>query len=410
LGKLITESTVFKKGFTGFILFDPETRQYLYEYQSDKYFTPASNNKILTFFASENILWKEMPLLFYQDLGDTLRFWGTGYPMLLHPQFEGYDTLSNWLKNRDEQVWQFSNANYTDERYGEGWSWDDYPYGYQVEKASFPLFANAVRLIKDGHLDTLEVRPPYFQDRLIYKPSPTFSRLEDRNIFTFGERALTTEEIDRSVGYIWSPLLLETLLQDTLKVNVEIIHDTLPQKGMYQSLMAPIPDTLYRELLHDSDNFIAEQLMLMSSAVRYGELNTSKIIEYANDTLLAYLPQPLKWVDGSGLSRYNKATPRDLVVILDQLYQRIPKARLFDLFPAGGDSGTLKSWYKGPNEKIFIFAKSGTLRHVHCLSGYLINKKGKVYIFSFMHNNFPDKLSELKEEMQKIFLWLYERL
>ena len=410
LGGLVVESTVFKKGFTGFVLFDPENRQYLYEYQAEKYFTPASNNKILTFFATESVLRDKMPLLFYQDLGDTLRFWGTGYPFLLNPEFEAYDTLQSWLQNREEQTWQFSNANYTDVRFGEGWSWDDYPYGYQVEKASFPLFGNAVRLIKDGHLDTLELNPPYFQERLIYKPSPTFGRLEDRNIFTFGANALKAEELDRKVAYIWSPRLLEELLQDTFKINVEIVTDTLPAIGQYQKLMAPIPDTIYRELLHDSDNYIAEQLLLMSSANRYGELNTSKILEYVNDTLLAYLPHPLKWVDGSGLSRYNKATPQDLIVILDQLYQRIPEDRLFDLFPAGGDSGTLKAWYNGPEGDPFIFAKTGTLRHVHCLSGYLRSKNGKVYIFSFMHNNFPDKLSELKEEMEKVFLWLYERL
>lgn len=351
-----------------------------------------------------------MPVLYYQDLGDTLRFWGTGYPMLLNAEFEAYDTLAIWLDAREEQVWQFSNANFVDDRFGEGWSWDDYPYGYQVEKSSLPIFGNAAHLTKEGHLNSLTIDPPYFQSRLVYKPKPTFGRLEDRNVFTFGDRALKAESLDRQVGYISSPRLQKELLQDTFKRKIQLVDHPLPVKGSYEQFSAAIPDTIYRELLHDSDNFIAEQLILMASAKHYGEINTARMLEYVNDTLLAYLPKPLDWVDGSGLSRYNKATPEDLVVILDQLIQRIPQKRLFDVFPTGGQFGTIENWYAGPDGEAFIFAKTGTLRHVHCLSGYLRAKDGKVYIFSFMHNNFPDKISELKEEMEKVLLWLYEEL
>jgi D-alanyl-D-alanine carboxypeptidase/D-alanyl-D-alanine-endopeptidase (penicillin-binding protein 4) len=55
-----------------------------------------------------------------------------------------------------------------------------------------------------------------------------------------------------------------------------------------------------------------------------------------------------------------------------------------------------------------VFAKTGSLRYVHSLSGYVKTKKGKVLIFSFMHNNFTGSSDPLKKEMQDILKRVYE--
>ena len=409
LEEKINKSEVFDKGFTGFALFDPEERNYLYTYQADKYFTPASNTKILTFMAAQTLLRAEWPVVHYKAVGDTLLLWGTGYPLLLHPDFIGFDTLGTWLSTRPEKTWLIANGHFYDQRYGEGWSWDDYPYGYQMEKAALPVYGNAVHLSKHGHLAPIKVTPDYFQDQLVYENPYTISRYEDRNLFTFGDRALTAEELDRSISFRYELPVVEALLQDTFKRTIKFTSDSLPRAHRRQTLYAPIPDTVYQLLLQDSDNFMAEQLLQMTSAQRYGYIHTDRILRFLTDTLLARTPQPLDWVDGSGLSRYNKVTPLSLVTILDQLHQQIPEERLFQLFPSGGVSGTIREWYSG-EEKPYVFAKTGTLRHVHCLSGYLQSKSGKTYIFSFMHNNFPDKIKELKEEMELVLEWLREEL
>lgn len=410
LSERIDESPVFQRGFTGFTLFDPDSRQYLHRFQSEKYFTPASNTKIVTFFAAETLLRDEMPALFYQTKNDTLYLWGTGYPLLLHPDLADFDTLQHWLRQQPAQHWVISDAHYQGERFGEGWSWDDYPYGYQLEKAALPLYGNAVQIEKKGHLAPIRLAPEHFQEQLIYQPGHTASRLEDRNIFTFGERALRVEELDRRLAFRYSLPLAAELLSDTFGRSVSYTRTPLPAMGQFQTLNVPLPDTLYQLLLQDSDNYLAEQLLLLASAKRYGNLETPQLIAYVNDTLLSNLPQPLDWVDGSGLSRYNQFTPESITMVLDQLYQRIPQERLFHLFPAGGASGTIRNWYTGPKGEAFIFAKTGTLRHVHCLSGYLRTASDKVYIFSFMHNNYPGKINELRDEMEQVLLWLYEEL
>lgn len=410
LTELVDESPVFQRGFTGFILFDPENRNTLHNYQGDKYFTPASNAKILTLFASETILGDQIPVLKYQTRGDTLQFWGTGYPLLLHPYFNEFDTLSNWLRQHPATHWSVSNQHFEDQHFGEGWSWDDYPYGYQLEKAALPIYGNRVQVSKTGHLSPILLRPTYFQQRLVYQDGPTLSRLEDRNIFTFGQRALQVNTLDRRIAFRYNLPLLTELLRDTFHRSIDYNLVPLPADTLLQQLNAPMPDTLLQLFMQDSDNYLAEQLLLMCSSKRYGKLNTQQTISYVNDTLLTYLPQPLDWVDGSGLSRYNQFTPQSIVMVLDQLYQRTPQERLFRIFPTGGQSGTISSWYAGPKDEAFIFAKTGTLRHVHCLSGYLRSKSGKIYIFSFMHNNYPDKIKTLKREMENVLLWLYETL
>ncbi len=401
----IDSSEVFNKGFTGFALFDPEERQYLCTYQADKYFTPASNTKILTFMAAQTLLRSEWPVIHYNAVGDTLMLWGTGYPLLLHPDFIGFDTLENWLAQRPEQTWLIANGHFYDQRYGEGWSWDDYPYGYQMEKAALPVYGNAVHFSKQDHLAPIEVTPEYFEDQLIYQTPRTIGRYEERNVFTFSDRALAAKKLERSISFRYELPVVANLLQDTFHRNIHFTSDTLPRAQWRKTLYAPIPDTVYQLLLQDSDNFIAEQLLQITSAQRYGYIHTGRILRFLTDTLLARTPQPLDWVDGSGLSRYNKITPQSIVTVLDQLHQQISEERLFQLFPAGGVSGTIQSWYAGEKEA-YVFAKTGTLRHIHCLSGYLVSASGKTYIFSFMHNNYPNKISELKEEMQLVLEWL----
>ena len=93
------------------------------------------------------------------------------------------------------------------------------------------------------------------------------------------------------------------------------------------------------------------------------------------------------------------------VQVLDKLYAEIPRARLFNFFPVGGNIGTLKNWYgseKGP----YIYAKSGTVGNNYCLSEYLLTDSGEVLIFSFMNNHYTTSSTKVKEQMQLIFEYL----
>ncbi len=412
LNALVTNNRQFQEGFTGFSLYDPERDEFLYDYRGGNHFVPASNVKILTFYLAANLLSDGAPAVFYQRAGDTLRLWGTGYPFLLHPDFAKEDTLFRWLQQHDGPI-ELSFDHYESERYGAGWSWDDYPYDYQVEQAAFPLYANTVRFLKRGRYGKIRTIPARFEQKMIYRPDladqPSIVREESLNYFSYNNAAVHSSGFQVRIPFVYSPEIAAQLLSDTLHQQVTLTKRPLPKQGEYEALLFRMTKSMYQRLLQKSDNFIAEQLLHMCSAKRYGQINTKKILSYGRDTVLRYLPQPIQWYDGSGLSRYNQMTPNTFVNILDQLYTIVPQETLFSVFSVGGRSGTLRSRFGGTRQP-YVFGKTGTLKNVNALSGYVRTRTGRVLIFSFIHNNYLGGAAPYRTEMEKLIAWAYNRL
>ena len=409
LAEIMENSPAFNDHFTGFVLFDPTSGEMVYQQNADKYFTPASNTKIFTFYTALHVLGDSLPLLHYARLGDSLVFRGAGNPLVLHPDFDSATPAIEFLQKQDGPLF-FSPDNFRDEHFGAGWSWADYTYGYQAEKASLPLYGNVVRLKTNPQDGLVRASPGYFQPYLRYEydeKSPGYRReLTGQTIYLNRVRTRRDPSFEADVPFDYSPSLVVDLLRDTLKKPVKLWTAGDLEDLHWKTLRQPVNDTLYRRLLHPSDNFVAEQVLLMCADELYGELNTDRVIAYARDSLLNDLPDPLEWHDGSGLSRYNLFTPRTIVALLHKIYQELPRERIFDLFPAGGVSGTIRSWYGA--ETPYVFAKTGTLRNRHCLSGYLLTRSGRVLIFSFMHNNYTGSSNGIKEEMARVLALVRE--
>jgi len=413
LGRIMENSAVFSKIFTGFALYDPEIDEFVFQKDADKYFTPASNTKLLTFYTALQVLGDSLPALRYIDTGDTLVFWGTGNPMFLHPALPQDTTLIAFLRDRPEALF-FSPHNYEDERFGPGWSWRDYQYYYQVEKSPFPMYGNMAHFYRRQLREGFDVMPSYFRRHLAFNAEmdnergPDVRRQELANTFEYNAAAMTGLPFERARPFRYAPAVISALLSDTLNRVVQTLHlGSLPPAEAHTRHTA-LPDTLYRRLMKNSDNFIAEQMLLLASEKLYGVQQSERAIEYALDSLFRDAPDKLVWVDGSGLSRYNLFTPRSMVYVLHKIYHALPQQRLFDILPAGGVSGTIRQWYGGTNGQPYVYAKTGTLSNKHCLSGYLITRRGKPLLFSFMHNNYINGTNEVKEEMEKVLQWIYQ--
>lgn len=79
-GAAFVTDTLFDRAHLGVSVYDPEKGEYLFQYQSDKYFTPASNTKILSCYLAMKYLGDSIPALEWRDAGDAIIIRPTGDP------------------------------------------------------------------------------------------------------------------------------------------------------------------------------------------------------------------------------------------------------------------------------------------------------------------------------------------
>ena len=60
--------------------------------------------------------------------------------------------------------------------------------------------------------------------------------------------------------------------------------------------------------------------------------------------------------------------------------------QFYDALPIAGVDGTLRSRFKGTAAENNLRAKTGTIRYVNALSGYVTSKAGEKLVFSIMLN------------------------
>ncbi len=402
--KSLRNSVILKNEFTGFVLYNIDKNDYIINYNRNKYFTPASNTKLFTFYTSLNVLNDSLPLLKYFLKNDSLVFWGTGNPLNLNPDFTSNKFTIDFLKNHASHLF-YCDDNFQDEKFGSGWAWDDYLYYYQLEKNAFPIYGN--RLSISYYNDSVAIYPSFLKNYISYiQDSFDYWRPWNENNFVLGKFPDSTI---LEIPLIIDNEFIKTALKENTKKEInDCIYSNI-DSNQIKTLSISFPDSLYIRLLHQSDNFIAEQLMLMCSFKLFDTLNTKKAIEWSKDNLLPKLNDKCRWVDGSGLSRYNLFSPEDMVYVLKNIYSKLSWNRIIKLLPSAGYSGTLKNSYISIHEP-YIWAKSGSLSNNYNLSGYIQTKKGNRYIFSFMNNHFLQKNKDIKKEMEKVFIYIYEHL
>jgi D-alanyl-D-alanine carboxypeptidase/D-alanyl-D-alanine-endopeptidase (penicillin-binding protein 4) len=103
-------------------------------------------------------------------------------------------------------------------------------------------------------------------------------------------------------------------------------------------------------------------------------------------TQLGVDPNGYRLADGSGLSRQNLATPRVLVDTLRAMYYAPAKDTFYASLPVAGVSGTLRNRMRQTPAQGLVLAKTGTLRGVRALSGYLNNPRYGTLVFSILAN------------------------
>ncbi|MGN6292204.1 MAG: D-alanyl-D-alanine carboxypeptidase/D-alanyl-D-alanine-endopeptidase [Chitinophagaceae bacterium] len=389
--KLLAEP-VIQTAHIGISVYDATEDKYVFNYQGDKYFVPASNIKIPTCYAAMKYLGDSLTALRYVVRNaDTILIAGTGSPDLLHPDYKD-QAVFNFLK-RYKQV-TLSVKPYTD-FLGSGWSWSDYRAYYMAQRSDLPLYGNVARFNWKNE-GNIEVMPSYFKTvTTIANRLPNgfdIGKPWEENKFTVSEGSGKTDE----VPFRPDAATIKALLEDTLKSSVTI--DLHPLSAGSQRLYSRPVDSVLRPMMHRSDNFFAEQMLLMVSQEKLGVMDDRMIIDTLLKTDLADLPQKPRWVDGSGLSRYNLFTPQDFVAILHKMEKEFGMQRIKTILPTGG-KGTISSYYK--EDSGYIYAKTGSLSGVVSLSGYLYTSKGRLLIFSVLVNNHNGSAADVRRAVER---------
>jgi D-alanyl-D-alanine carboxypeptidase/D-alanyl-D-alanine-endopeptidase (penicillin-binding protein 4) len=410
----IKKSEVFYKGHLGFMLVDPEKEKPLVEINSDKYFIPASNTKLFTFYTAYSILGDGLVNgLNYLDRGDSLIFWGTGDPSFLHPDLKNERVLE-FLKNSDKQLFLLDNFDQV-AAWGPGWSWDWYNAYYATERSAFPIYGNVVRFEKAENKERIIVIPERFRTSLSGKDNKAwdgyqFRRERFSNLFSYQISNEKVEEaFETDIPFITSAEIVSVMLSELVGKNVELIKNESYLKLDPTKLQTHSADSIYAQMMKISDNFLAEQLMLLVSDQLTNTLSTTDAIDYAKENLLKDLPDEPIWYDGSGLSSRNMFTPRSIIALLGKIREEVPLEKIKAYFPAGGESGTIRNWYKADaGQPPYIYAKTGSLSMANSLSGFLITKSGKILHFSCMMNNYAIPANDLKTELQKVLYLIHD--
>ena len=93
--------------------------------------------------------------------------------------------------------------------------------------------------------------------------------------------------------------------------------------------------------------------------------------------------------DGSGLSVYNRVSPRTIVTLLRHAAAQDWGDDWRATFPVGGRDGSLRHRFRGTILEARIVAKTGTLKGTNALSGYLITASGQTLVFALIANERP---------------------
>lgn len=400
----ILNKTELASAHIGISLYNPVKGTYIYNYQGDKYFVPASNTKIITCYAAMKHLGDSIVGLQYipTETGLTAKF--TGDPTLLHPDFKKHPVADFIKQHADELI--ITLPEWKAEKYGSGWAWNDYDAAYMPERSAAPVYGNVVRFTKRGN--NLITTPKLFKDSV-----SIFADLRSDNIRINRPQASNSFQVEKGGGrftstempFVTSDALSVALLEDSLGKTIQFLDSESIADTVWKKVYSQHTDSLLKPMMHRSDNFYAEQTLLMISQQILGYMSDNKVMDTLLKTDFAGLPQTPRWADGSGLSRYNLFTPQDFVQILAKMKKEFSWKRISTIFPTGG-SGTLSGYYKDLNGK--LYAKTGTLSGQVALSGFLETAKGTPLIFSVLVNNHQTSATTVRRAVEQFLLQVYQ--
>jgi len=414
---LLNNDSIINTGHLGISIYEPSTEKYWFNYNAEKLFIPASNTKLFTLYAGMKFLGDKLSGIYYHETSDTLFVLPTGDPTFLHDDFLNQPILE--LLKKTQKAIVIINQNQPIKPYGKGWAWDDESEAYMAQRNAFPIYGNLLHLnwtkknniqnnsfaydlkLLNGNLsnfdfsiktDTASIENEVFK-------FPAKNKFE---ITLNGKSNQFTQEVPFETNGIQ---MAAYFLQERLGKRV-IIKEEKINKEDYKLLYTQNTDTFFKVMMHRSDNFYAEQTLLMASEKHLGYMSDKDMIDTLLKSTCKGIPQKPRWVDGSGLSRYNLFSPKDFIYILSKLQKEFGYEKLEYILPTGG-KGTLTNYFVSDSN--FVFAKTGSLSNNFTLCGFIKTRKNKTLLFSILLNNYLGSSKLVRKQFENYLHEIIEK-
>jgi D-alanyl-D-alanine carboxypeptidase/D-alanyl-D-alanine-endopeptidase (penicillin-binding protein 4) len=187
-------------------------------------------------------------------------------------------------------------------------------------------------------------------------------------------------------------VVMQALERAGIRIGGGLKREAVPERSLLVLSHSSKP---LREVLKGlgkySNNFIAEQLVKVLGAERWGAPGSQKNGLAVLSDYLAGLGIPLGGFvldNGSGLSKLTRLSSSQIIRVLLDLYGAPLREEFISILSIAGVDGTMHSKMRHPPLREKVFAKTGTLNGVQTLSGFYLNGEKKL-AFSILLNELP---------------------
>lgn len=202
-------------------------------------------------------------------------------------------------------------------------------------------------------------------------------------------------------------LLKTILMQKGINIGGQVTTGKVPSDARsIAKHLSPLLADIIKLMNKPSDNWIAEMLFKAIGAEVKGEPGTWKKGRETVDEFLGEIMGELpahRFVDGSGLSRYNLLNAELLIKLLIYMYHNFElMPEYMASLPIAGVDGTLKNRMQGMSAEKVLRAKTGTLSGVSALAGYTKTADGEVLAFGFLISHYVGSAATARGIQDKI--------
>jgi serine-type D-Ala-D-Ala carboxypeptidase/endopeptidase (penicillin-binding protein 4) len=175
---------------------------------------------------------------------------------------------------------------------------------------------------------------------------------------------------------------------------------TPPGAAALASVRSPTMSQLVEATDVYSNNFFAEMLAKLLGA-HFDGAGTTQAGTNVVERFARSQGSGIQAVDGSGLTRGNRASPAQVVGLLEAMRGAPAGDEFIQDLALAGHEGTVADRMHGTAAYGRCRTKTGTLTAVSALSGYCFNRSGRIMVFSILMNSVSD-LSLAHYEQDKI--------